>query len=183
VVDVLETLAGCLDAPAETRAFDVGGPDRVSYGELLRVYADVAGLVRPRLPLRTPRTPWAGAGPPGGGSLNRWAGELTGRLTGVPGPTVGALLESLRHDMVCADEGFQELLLPDGHRLLGVREAVERALARPLAGVRPEHRDPMGAMPSDPAWTGGGVYLFDGKARRRPRTALDRLLLGPRRLW
>ena len=177
VVDVLELLAGCLQGPPENRSYDVGGPDRMSYGELLKVYADVARLVRPQL--RLPGSlPTATRG-----RANRLAGELTGRMTGVPGPTVAALLESLRHDMVCGEEAFRDRLLPEGHRLLDVREAVERALTRPRAGVRAEDRDPMGPVASDPAWTGGGVYLFDGKARHRPRGAVNRLLLGPRRPW
>lgn len=192
VVDVLEILTGALDAPAENRAYDIGGPDRTSYGDLLRLYADVARLLRPRLrlPLSLPApagrfvTPAPrAAGSHSAGQLNRLAGELTGRMTGVPAPTVAALLESLRHDMVCSGDTGQSRLLPEGHRLLGVREAVERALTRPRAGVRPEHRDPMGALPTDPPWTGGGVYLFEGEVRHRPRSALDRLLLGPRRPW
>ena len=180
VVDVLEVLAASLERPDElsggSRSFDVGGPDRLSYADLLRVYADVARLVRPQLPLLVPR-------PATGSRAGQLAGQLTGRVTGVPGETVSALMESLHHDMVCLEDSFRTELLPEGHRLLGVREAVARSLTRPRAGVRVAERDPMGPLPTDPTWAGGGVYLFDGEARHRPRSAVSRLLLGPRRPW
>ena len=176
VVDVLEVLARCLEMPDRTQAFDVGGPERLSYAGLLRVYADVARLVRPQVPLLVP---------PGavGVRADQWAGMLGGRLTGVPGETVAALVRSLHHDMVCADDSFADELLLPGHRLLGVRESIERAITRPRAGTRPRDRDPMGPLPGDPAWAGGDVYLFDGKAQHRPRSAINRLLLGVRRPW
>jgi uncharacterized protein YbjT (DUF2867 family) len=167
VVDVLEALAGCLTAPAVTRSYDVGGPDRLSYAALLRTYAEVARLVRPQLPLLV-----APAGV---------LGALAARLVGPGDATVAALVASLRHDMVCADDSFVTDLLPDGHRLLGVREALQRALTRPRAGTRPAERDPMGPLPTDPAWGGGSVYLFDGHVRHRPPSLASRLLLGPRR--
>ena len=164
VVDVLEALASCVEVPAETRAFDVGGPDALRYSALLRRYAEVARLVRPQVPLL--------------GAPRRLVGRLTGVLTGAPRSTVAALVESLPHDMVCADDSFREVLLPEGYELMGVREALTRALTRPRAGTRPEERDPMGPLPGDPAWAGGSVYYFDGRARRRPRSAVERFLLG-----
>ena len=177
VTDVVEVLARSLEGPPHTRAYDVGGPEQLSYARLMQVYADVARLVRPRMPWLLPRV------------LDQddravdLAGRLAGRMTGVPGHTVAALLRSMHHDMVCLEESFVHDLLPEDHRLLGVREAMERALTRPLAGVRVRDRDPMGPLPGDPPWSGGGVYLFDGEARHRPRGAVDRLLLGVRRPW
>lgn len=176
VVDALEVLAAALEASGGSRSYDVGGPDQLAYAELLHVYADVARLVRPRLPLLLPR-------PTVGGTAGQLASELAGRITGVPGPTVSALLESLHHDMVCLEESFRSDLLPTDHRLLGVREAVVRSLTRPRAGVRVADRDPMGPLPADPDWSGGSVYLFDGAVRRRPRGPVDRLLLGLPRPW
>jgi uncharacterized protein YbjT (DUF2867 family) len=176
VVDVLEVLARCLEVSVPTRSFDVGGPDVLSYAELLRSYAQVAGLMRLQLPLLLRR-------PPPGGRAAELAGEVGGWITGAPAATVAALLESLQHDMVSAEDSFQEVLLPPDYRLLGVRESIERALTRPRAGVRAGDRDPMGPLPGDPSWAGGGVYLFDGAVRHRPRGTLDRLLLGVRRPW
>lgn len=167
VVDVVEALAGCLALPAEPRTFDVGGPERLRYAELLQLFAEVAGIVRPQVPL--PSVPSA------------LVGQLAGRLTGVPAVTVASLVESLHHDMVCRDDAFAAELLPDDYERLGVRQSIERALTRPRAGTRVADRDPMGPLPTDPSWAGGGVYLFDGEARRRPASLVHRLLLGVRR--
>jgi uncharacterized protein YbjT (DUF2867 family) len=168
VVDVIEALANSLDAPARTRFYDVGGPDRVPYPEVMSVYAHTAGIVRPYVPL--PLAP------------TRLVGYLAGRISSVSSSTAEALVHSLHHDMVCGDsyDDFVRELLPEGHQLLDVRTSIRRALERPRAGVRPAQRDPMGALPGDPEYAGGDVYLFDGAARRSG-TLLNRLQLGPRR--
>jgi hypothetical protein len=72
----------------------------------------------------------------------------------VPRSTVEALVESLHHEMVIADDDFQEMFLPHGHRLMGLDEAFRRALAP--GGTPPEDADPMGPLPQDPAWASGG---------------------------
>ena len=140
VVDVLEALAGALEYVGTSRHFDVGGPDRLRYGALLEAYAEHAGLERPQV--HVPLLP------------TTLVGTLVGSLTDVPRPTVEALVESLHHDMVAADEDFRELLLPEGHRLVGLEEAFRRSLA--LRASVPQDSDPMGPLPQDPAWASGG---------------------------
>ncbi len=147
VVDVLEALIGALGYSGPSRHFDVGGPDTLRYGELLDVYTTHAGLARPQV--NVPLLPTA------------LVGSLVGSLTDVPRPTVQALVESLRHDMVAADDDFRELLLPPGHGLLDLEEAIRRSLAH--ATAPPGEADPMGPLPQDPAWADGGDA--------RPRTA------------
>lgn len=168
VVDVIEALANCLDAPARTRFYDVGGPDRVPYPRLMSTYAELARIVRPYLPLPVAPT--------------RLVGFLAGRIASVNTTTAEALVESLHHDMVCGDtyDDFVHDLLPEGHRLVDMRTALARALERPRAGVRASERDPMGPLPGDPEFAGGGIYTFDGDARRHG-TLRSRLLLGPHR--
>ncbi len=140
VVDVLEALVGALDYSGPSRHFDVGGPDRLRYGALLDAYTSYAGLTRPQVSV--PLLPTA------------LVGTLVGSLTDVPRPTVEALVESLRHDMVAADDDFRDVLLPEGHRLVTLDESLRRSL-RPRA-ARPEEADPMGPLPQDPAWASGG---------------------------
>jgi uncharacterized protein YbjT (DUF2867 family) len=168
VVDVIEALANALDAPARTRFYDVGGPDRLPYPRLLAMYAEIAQIVRPMLPL--PLAP------------TRLVGFLAGRIASVNSSTAAALVQSLHHDMVCGDShaDFVRDLLPADHELLDARTALTRALERPRAGVRPARRDPMGPLPGDPDYAGGDVYLFDGAARRRGGL-LTQIQLGPRR--
>ncbi len=72
----------------------------------------------------------------------------------MPGPTVKALVASLHHDMVIADDDFATMLLPPGHRLVGLDEALRRALASRTDA--PSDADPMGPLPQDPAWASGG---------------------------
>ena len=140
IVDVLEALVGALGYAGPSRHFDVGGPDRLSYGALLQAYTAHAGLERPQVDV--PLLPTA------------LVGLLVGSLTDVPRPTVEALVESLHHDMVVANDDFHTDLLPPGHRLVGLDEAFRRSLA-PRASV-PGQADPMGPLPQDPVWASGG---------------------------
>ena len=139
-VDVLEALVGALEYSGPSRHFDVGGPDRLRYGALLDAYTSHAGLDRPQVDV--PLLPMS------------LVGTLVGSLTDVPRPTVEALVESLRHDMVAADDDFQHMLLPEGHRLLGLDEAFRRSLTE--RATAPEGADPMGPLPQDPVWASGG---------------------------
>lgn len=139
VVDVLEALVGALAYRGPSRHFDVGGPDRLSYGALLDAYTTHAGLTRPQVDV--PLLPTA------------LVGTLVGSLTDVPRRTVEALVESLRHDMVAADDDFRDLMRPE-HQLMGLNEAFRRASAPSPA--QPRDGDPMGPLPQDPAWAGGG---------------------------
>lgn len=140
LVDALEAMVGALHYAGPSRHFDVGGPDQLRYGALLDAYTSHAGLTR--LQLEVPLTPTA------------LIGTLVGSLTDVPRPTVEALVESLHHDMVAGDVDFREMLLPEGHRLVGLDEAFRRSLAAPATA--PEDADPMGPLPQDPVWASGG---------------------------
>lgn len=140
ITDVVEALLGALTVDTPSRHYDVGGPTTLPYPELLDVYADVAGLERPQV--MVPLLP------------TQLVGSLLGALIDVPSPTVGALVESLHHDMVAADDDFRTDLLPPGHRLVGIGEAITRALTRRTAP--PEEADPIGPMPQDPTWAEGG---------------------------
>ena len=140
VVDALDALVGALDYVGASRHFDVAGADTLRYAALLEAYTSHAGLARAQVDV--PLLPTA------------LVGTLVGSLTDVPRPTVEALVESLRHDMVAADEDFLSALLPPGHRLVPLDEAMRRSLAPALSA--PEAADPMGPLPQDPAWADGG---------------------------
>ena len=140
VVDVVEALVGALTAQVASRAYDVGGPDVLPYPDLLDRYCELAGLERPSVEI--PLLPTA------------LVGRLVASLTDVPTPTVEALVESLREDMVCGDDDFRADLLPAGYALMGLDEMVERSLAERTAD--PAKADPMGPMPHDPHWASGG---------------------------
>jgi uncharacterized protein YbjT (DUF2867 family) len=115
--DALHYLLAAADLPSSVnRAFDVGGSDALAYRDLIRVYADAAGL-RPRpiltVPILLPRT------------AALWAGILAP----VPSSLASSLMESLMLDMVCREHDLDALVgAPEGGSL-SFREAVEAALA------------------------------------------------------
>lgn len=143
VTDALEALVGALTVDSPTRHYDIGGPDVMSYSDLLTLYAKVAGLTRPQVPL--PFVPTA------------MVGSLLATLVDVPRPVVESLVESLRHDMICTEDDFVADLFPGGRRPVSARAAIERALAP--SGASPAAADPMGPSPDDPDWAGGGQDL------------------------
>jgi uncharacterized protein YbjT (DUF2867 family) len=166
VTDVVEVLIGALRADPVTRSYDVGGPDVLPYPGLMAIAARRMRLLRPSLPLLLAPT--------------RLVGFVGGRIAPVPTSTAEALVGSLHHDMVCGpdQDDVARDLLPPGHVLLDVEEAVARALTRPRAGVRLRDRDPLGPLPGDPSWAGGTTQLFDGRVQRRGGL-FRRLALGP----
>ena len=140
VTDVVTALVGALGAPAASRPFDLGSGERMAYAALLRLYADRAGLSR--VQVSVPGLPTA---------LVSW---LAPALTRAPVSTVQSLVESLRHDMVCGRPDFMVQLMPPGHTLTTVAEAVDRALATPDRSVPDSQRDVIGPLSSDATWTG-----------------------------
>jgi uncharacterized protein YbjT (DUF2867 family) len=110
--DIIEMLAACTGAPVGGRSLEVGGPDVVSYGEMLRRIAELMLVRRPAVTLRV-------------------------NMTGLTGRVVSALVSEQPELVLPLMEGLQGDLLPsqdDAAALLGVRlhsfdAAVERALA------------------------------------------------------
>ncbi|WP_405836451.1 SDR family oxidoreductase [Streptomyces sp. NBC_01518] len=174
VRDVLRELVGSARMPADvSRAFDIGGPDVLTYREMMTRYAAVAGLPR-RLILSVPvLTP---------GLSSHWVGLVTP----VPASIARPLTESLRHEVVCHEHDIARYV-PDlpGHPL-GFDEAVRLALQRvrdakvttrwSSASVPGAPSDP---LPTDPDWAGGSLYT---DLRERPvdasREALWRVIEG-----
>lgn len=148
VVDVVEALTGALSVDSESRSYDVGGPERMPYTQLLDRYARIAGLTRPQVTVP--------------GLPTDVVAVLAGAITDVPGSTVPALVESLHHDMVCHDVDWTYDLLPEGYELVGVDESFARALREPDLTVPPQERDPLGPMPGDPSWAGGSGTTTGG---------------------
>lgn len=165
VTDVVTALVGALTAPAVSRAYDLGSGDRLPYAALLRLYARVASLAR--VQVSVPLLPV--------GLVSR----LAPTLTGAPSSTVQTLVESLRHDMVCGTQEFLVDLMPPGHSMVPVADAMDRALAVPDEHVPDRDRDILGPLTSDAGWAGGLVSRRDGRAVHHRRGGWQDLLLGP----
>lgn len=121
--DLLAYLRAALDLPGpESRIFEIGGADLVSYGGLMREYARQRGL--PRLIIPVPLlTPWLSS---------LWLGLVTPLFV-----RVGRLLiESIRHSTVVRD---QTALREFAIRPIGHREAIAEALAWGSSPDSPDH--------------------------------------------
>lgn len=119
VDDVLHTIAGCLDLPAEVhRGFDIGGPEVLTYQRLMSGYAAEAGLRRP-LPIPVPL------------SAPKLTARAVAALTPVPRGLAEPLVESMKHDLVCDEQDLRDLSVLVGDPPGGpttYRTAVRRAL-------------------------------------------------------
>ena len=156
VRDVLGHLVDVLDVPDTAgKVVEIGGPDVLTYRQLMHLYADVAGLRRRLIvpvPVLTP-------------SLSSlWIGLVTPLPTGLARP----LVESLVNEVVVRDDTAAKLLPGE---LTPIREALRLALEKVQdlevattwagAGGTPttvaKDHGPEAPRPEDPDWSGGTV--------------------------
>lgn len=110
--DVIAMLAACARAPLGGRTLDIGGPEPLTYEELLRRIAELMLVHRPALGLGVSMTPIAA--------------RVTAAIVGEDPELVLPLMEGLQGDLLPADDHAEELL---GVHLHSFDAAVERALA------------------------------------------------------
>lgn len=114
VQNVIEYLVGCLKEPGTAgESYDIGGPDIITYREMMLIYARVRGLRR--LIISVPvLTPYLSA---------FWINLVTP----VPAGVVMPLVEGLKNEVVCRDNRIRELV---PLRLISMREALCEALTQ-----------------------------------------------------
>lgn len=122
VDDVMHYLAAAASLPADlNRTFDIGGPDVLTYGEMMQGFARVMGL-RKRViftvPVLTPKL------------ASHWIGLVTPVDTGVAKP----LVDSLVHEVVCQERDLEALVGQPSGGVTSYSDAVEKA----MAGVGPD---------------------------------------------
>ncbi|MCW2614351.1 MAG: NAD(P)-dependent oxidoreductase [Frankiales bacterium] len=169
VRDVLRYLVGAATLPPEvSRRFDIGGPEVLTYLEMMQRYARVAGL-RKRLiipvPLLTPRL----------------SGHWVNVVTPVPAALAKPLVRSLVNEVVCSESDIRQHVADPPEGLLGFEESVGLALLR-IREAAVETRwssaswpgAPSDPLPSDPDWAGGSLY----QDRRERQVDAD-----PQDLW
>jgi hypothetical protein len=166
VRNVLYYLVACLDCPETSgEVFDIGSEEVVTYDDLMRIYAEEAGLPRRLVipvPVLTPR-------------LSSYWIHL---VTPVPAALARPLAEGLRNPVLCQENRIRTLL---PQPLLDCRQAIRLALekmrlhqvetswsdAGPLAPVEWSSQE-------DPAWAGGTIFRDDRHMLAKAR---------PERLW
>lgn len=112
--NVIGYLLGSLDEPAtDGQELDIGGPEVLTYGTLLRDYARARKLRRLIIPIPflSPRL------------SAHWLRLVTSTTLSI----AKSLIDSLTNETVCKDERIKELIPQD---LLTYREAIEKAFAR-----------------------------------------------------
>jgi uncharacterized protein YbjT (DUF2867 family) len=154
VRDVLRYLVDAAALPADvSRRFDIGGPDVLTYEQMMQSYARVAGLRR-RIIIGTPFL------------SPRLSSHWINIVTPVPRAIARPLIDSLRNEVVCKEHDIARWSPdpPDG--LIGVDEAIRLALQRIReAGVETRWSSatwpgaPSDPLPTDPDWAGGSLYV------------------------
>ncbi|MGE0200759.1 MAG: SDR family oxidoreductase [Candidatus Melainabacteria bacterium] len=150
VRNVLGYLQGCLLNPgALGQTFDIGGADVVTYLELMRIYAEEAGLPRRQVlpvPVFTPKL------------SSYWIHFVTP----VPAVIARPLAEGLKNPVVCQENRIRDLIPQD---ILSCREAIHLAIQNNRRHSEETHWTDAGFLPppetvypGDPAWSGGAVY-------------------------
>jgi hypothetical protein len=153
VRDVLRYLIGAGGLPPEVnRTFDIGGPEVLTYHEMMTRYAAVAELP-PRHVLRVPYlTP-------------RLSSHWVNLVTPVPRSIAVPLIDSLVHEVVCREQDILEYVPDPPEGRIGYDEAVTLALTKINAGDVETRWSDAGPsteadpLPTDPRWAGGSVYL------------------------
>ncbi|MFZ2446798.1 MAG: NAD(P)H-binding protein [Syntrophobacteraceae bacterium] len=95
--DVVAYLIGSMENPDTAGAeFDIGGPDIITYREMMEIYARVRGLKRLII-----------AGPY---STPRLSAIFISLITPVPSGVTNPLLEGLRNEVICRENRIRELI-------------------------------------------------------------------------
>jgi uncharacterized protein YbjT (DUF2867 family) len=148
VRDILQLLLRAVeDESGESRVLDVGGPDVLTYREMMQVYAEEAGLRR-RLILPLPLLGL------------RLSSLWIGLVTPLPPRVARPLVESLSSEVVVGEQDAAGVF---PFEATPYREAVRRALANLPDRVPTRWSDaaPQPALPypGDPEWSGGTVFV------------------------
>jgi uncharacterized protein YbjT (DUF2867 family) len=165
VRDVMRYLVGAATLPADvSRRFDIGGPDVLTYVEMMQRYAAAAGLRRRVIvpvPVLSPRL----------------SAHWVNVVTPVPAAIAKPLVRSLVNEVVCAEHDIAAHVPDPPEGLLGFDVAVSLALLRVReAAVETRWSSaswpgaPSDPLPTDPDWAGGSLYTDV----RRTAVAADR---------
>ena len=154
VRDVLRYLVASASMPADVnRTFDIGGPDVMTYLDMMRGYAEVAGLPkRYVLPVKV--------------MSPKLSSHWVGTVTPVPKSIARPLVESLVHEVFCQEHDIAGYVPDPAEGLIPFKRAVALALQR-IQDANVETRwssasvpgAPSDPLPSDPDWAGGSLYV------------------------
>ncbi|AFM18717.1 putative nucleoside-diphosphate sugar epimerase [Mycolicibacterium chubuense NBB4] len=122
-------------------AYDIRGPETTTYGDLLRTYARVAGIWRAPVPVY--------------GIDTGLVSKVTGVVLPVPSGLAADLVESLDYPMMASEDGLAGIVPEPADGLIGVEDAIRRAVTSPPRRPVDELADPHHLADTDPDWAGG----------------------------
>ncbi|MEL6110386.1 MAG: SDR family oxidoreductase [Planctomycetota bacterium] len=141
--DVLRYLVECLHVEETAgRTIDIGGPDVMTYRDIMQVMASRLELRRRIIfpvPVLTPNL------------SSLWIGLVTPVSNSIARP----LAEGLRNRTVCRNDDAIRLM---SGACLGVEQAIEAALERIEEGQIETRWSTAGRIPGDPDWAGGTTF-------------------------
>jgi len=144
VRNVLHYLVECLNVSETTGGtLDIGGPDVVTYRELMDKMSDALGLRRRLVlpvPVLTPRL------------SSLWIHLVTPLSHRIARP----LAEGLRNRVVCRDDRAARLM---PQRLLTTNEAIDAAVGKVSDSAVETAWFDAGVIPGDPDWAGGKTFV------------------------
>lgn len=151
--DALHYLCSAVELPAGAGGtYDIGGPDVLTYAEMMRGYARMAGIRQPVVLALPVLTPWLAA-------------QWVNLVTPIPRRLAVPLVESLQHDCVMRSHAIDELIPPPEGGLTGYLRSVELALIKMESGAVETSwataralASPAEPLPSDPQWAGRTVF-------------------------
>ncbi|MDD5226895.1 MAG: DUF2867 domain-containing protein, partial [Candidatus Omnitrophica bacterium] len=112
--DIIKYLVGVLEVPGTTgKHFDIGGKEVLTYEEMLMILSQVLNLKRIFIAIPFSNT--------------KIYAYLASLLTPVPAPLTQCLMEGLKNDVVCLEDGIKRFL---PFEPMSYKEAVVRALTR-----------------------------------------------------
>ena len=167
VRDALHYLVGAIELPAEiNRTFDIGGPEVLTYAQMMKVYAVASGLRQPIILPLPVLTPWL-------------AGQWVNLVTPVPRSLAIPLVESLQHDCYAREKDIMDFIPDPEGGLTPYRSAVELALHKievdtveTTWATAHALSAPAEPLPSDPDWAGLTVFT-DERSKETPAKASE----------
>lgn len=160
IEDVLEHLVDVLGRDqALDQVFEIGGPESLSYRQMMDAYADVAGLRRRIIlpvPVLTPRL------------SSHWVNLVSP----LPIQLARSLIDSLTSDVVVGDRSIEQIGRRPSYQLT---QAIKRSVSRVRdlelptrwtdASVEPRSTGAALPNPGDPSWS-GGLVLEDTRSKQ-----------------
>lgn len=152
--DVLHYLVGAADVSERvSRGFDIGGPDVLTYRQMMTTYAKVAGLAPRRIikvPVLSPRL------------SSLWVGLVTPVPKSIARPLVASLINEVvrkEHDIVAyIPDPRGGLVSFDRALRLALKKVQDRDVATTWSSAATIGA-PSDPLPSDPDWAGGSLYV------------------------